>query len=80
MSRIRKIEELSKSELLAIIYHWLPNTYWGVHPCKCVVCGEGPWSDYQTMDSRKGPVEVPIYTFICDECEKANDEDELRNK
>jgi hypothetical protein len=58
MSKIRPIEDLSKEELLSLIYNNMPNTRYKDkdHPCECAACGE---------EEIKGN----ILGFICDECE-----------
>jgi len=61
MSTTRPINDLTKSELLNLIYQNLPSTT--DHPCMCAACGDG--------ENKNG------YSFICDACNKANtDEDE----
>lgn len=58
---MRKISELSREELLSLIYHELPKTYYGDHPCECASCGtssgDGTWLFY-----------------LCDDCERLNDD------
>jgi hypothetical protein len=54
-----KIKDLSKDELLGLIYNHLPNTLIGRHPCCCVVCAK----DYDVDIGKKA------YSYICDGCE-----------
>lgn len=56
---LRNIEDLSKEELLGIIYNYLPNTLIRKHPCYCVCCFYGYIE----------PVEgVQPYGYECDSC------------
>lgn len=48
------IDELSKEELLRLIYQYLPETLTSIHPCYCAVCSKD-FSD-------------EAYAYICDEC------------
>lgn len=65
-----KIDDLSKQELLSLIYHHLPNTIYIDHPCYCAVCSKG------YKESKAGPRTTPRgsiiepLTIICDECEE----------
>ena len=55
-----KIKDLSKEDLLGLIYHKLPTTYTNVHMCFCALCGD----DYDEN------VEYPFepYWYVCDKC------------
>jgi hypothetical protein len=52
---MKPIEELTKSELLSLIYNNLGKTKFFVHPCECASCGQAP-------------VEEGGYYYICDYC------------
>lgn len=58
---MKSIQELSKSELIGLIHHHLPDTPFSDPCCECAVCGE-------TADAQ--------YYYICDDCEKLNDDEE----
>ena len=69
-----EIKDLSKEELLSLIYHNMDDTYRDIHPCYCGSCGKGH-SD-QTIDDmvlitfRDGSTHpVTAYGYLCDECE-----------
>lgn len=64
---IRKIEDLSKDELLGLIYHQMGNTLYGEHPCQCACCGTDPRRGVDMYGKT-----WPVYWFSCDECESAN--------
>jgi hypothetical protein len=57
------IEDLSKDELLGLIYHLVPTTYTGVHPCFCASCGEGYDKDTK--------YETEPYWYICARCDES---------
>lgn len=55
------IEDLSKQELLGLIYHLVPSTHYKDHPCFCACCGD----DY---DKEKEYDPKP-YWYLCDKCQ-----------
>ena len=57
------IEDLTRDEILGMIYHELPNTLTSVHPCFCASCGTG--YDENTI------YEVEPYWYICDQCNES---------
>lgn len=61
-----KISELSKEELLGLIYTRLPNTLYDLHPVYCVVCEKGYVGRKVVVVGR----EVEPYAIICDDCNK----------
>jgi hypothetical protein len=66
---MKNIEELSKSELLDLIYHELPSTFFVDHPCQCALCGT--CNDiYVEHHGRK----TLVYSYICDRCTELNSE------
>lgn len=71
MSKTKQISELTKSELLGLIYHHLPKTYFKVHP---IVCVAGMACDIEgnpdNLVEVKGNLVKP-YGIICDKCEDA---------
>lgn len=71
MKKTKGIEELTKSELLGLIYHHLPKTYFKVHP---IVCVAGMACDIEGSPDNlvevKGNLVKP-YGIICDRCEDA---------
>ena len=73
MSKDRSIDDLSKEELLGLIYHQIPTTLTGINPCRCASCGESPNDDINiTVNRMDGTVDIiaaRVYWFICDQCE-----------
>jgi hypothetical protein len=55
------IEDLSKGELLGLIYHLVPTTLTRRHPCFCACCGDGYNKDKE--------YEAKPYWYLCDNCE-----------
>lgn len=62
---MKPIEELTKSELLSLIYNNMRSTLFIVHPCECCACGTEK-GDVVEIEGRH--VE-PIF-YICDRCEE----------
>jgi len=58
-----KIEDLSKEELLGLIYHLIPTTHTGNHPCICASCSKG---HDENIDDELKP-----YYYVCDDCEES---------
>lgn len=56
-----KLENLSKEELLGLIYHLVPTTYTSNHPCICASCSKGDDEEHEHKDE--------AYFYICDDCE-----------
>lgn len=56
---MKKIKQLTKTELLSIIYNHMPATIYDEHPVDCASCGTGP--------DKIGKVQLIFY--ICDNCE-----------
>lgn len=56
------IEDLSKEELLGLIYHLVPTTHTKTHLCFCACCGE----DY----NKDKKYEVEPYWYLCDKCQE----------
>ena len=65
-----KISELSKDELLGIIYNHLPDTLFDIHPCFCALCGK----DYNGATVIVEGRSVKAISYICDSCEDDNKE------
>jgi hypothetical protein len=67
-----KISELSKSELLGLIYHHLPSTHYGDHPCFCAVCGVGvgkePLTYMKWTPTGRVQTSIKPLDYICDKC------------
>ena len=63
-----KITELSKDELLSLIYNTLTDTYYSVHPCICASCGRGI-ENATAFGVIMGSLVEPLY-YICDQCEE----------
>ena len=60
------IEELSKTELLGIIYNYIPDTLFFKHPCYCVGCGKDYSGDLVDVHFKEGEtrtVEPYIYMW-----------------
>ncbi len=55
-----KISSLSKTELLALIYHYLPHTRYDDHEVACTVCAKD-WAGKPD----------DAFVIICDKCEEA---------
>lgn len=70
---MRRIEELSKEELLSVIHHALPNTVVFDHPCMCAACGDGSINHPVFI----GNLAVMPYGYICDFCEHGLGEDSI---
>ncbi len=70
---MKKIEELSKTELLSLIYHELPDTYFKTHPVQCASCGTIPHDQLQKVEYKTGnktfKLSAPMYSYMCDACE-----------
>ena len=62
---MRKISDLSKSELLNLIYHKLPQTVFNDHPVECACCGKGPENTVELLGETR-----TVYWFICDSCDE----------
>lgn len=60
MSALWRIEELSRSELLSLIYHHLPHTRFKDHEIFCAACARG-------FDGKPDDA----YGIVCDRCEAA---------
>ena len=61
-----KIEDLSKNELLGLIYNHLPRTLYDMHPVFCAACAKG----YEGgLIEICGKIVVP-YDYVCDDCER----------
>ena len=59
---MEEIRNLSKEELLNLIYQKLPDTLTDVHPCYCAACGNGRFQNY-------------AYWYVCDRCSELLRED-----
>lgn len=57
------ISELSRSELMCIIWHHLPDTMWDIHPCRCTVCER---TNDEVLDVKFK--DVAVLEYICDGC------------
>ncbi len=68
---MKKIEELSKTELLSLIYHELPIHKH--HPVQCVACGTVPYEQPQEIEyksqNKTFKITVTMYSYVCDHCE-----------
>ena len=61
-----KISELTKDQLLGLIYHFKPDTLWDVHPCYCAACGKDYIGEKVIVEGR----EATAYPIICNDCEE----------
>jgi len=66
MTKPIRIEDLSRSELLSLIYNNLSRTVHQDHPVYCADCAKGYVGDLVAVYHR---VAVP-YGYVCDECER----------
>lgn len=66
----KKLEELSKEELLSLIKHNLPTTLFDGHPCFCASCGTENDVKPINVESRNGWLVVDPLCYLCDECQK----------
>ena len=57
----KKLSELSKDELLSLIYNQLPKTRFGDHRCECINCSEEILGQEDS------------YWYECDECKELNE-------
>lgn len=60
-----QISELTKNQLLGIIYNCMPNTLYDIHPCYCVMCGKDWVSEWVMVEGRN--------PTICNECDSRED-------
>ena len=87
MKDFKDIKDLSKEELLGIIFNHMQNTTYS-HPCMCVCCGEKSLDDLvdifpfikarhpEAEDDPKFHRLVEPIGYICDLCEARLSEDE----
>jgi len=59
-----QIKDLSKEELLSLIYNSLSNTRFGIHPCFCAACAKGYYKAKEIQDETGI---VPL-GYVCDHC------------
>lgn len=73
----KKIDDLSKDELLTILYHLVPTTLTGEHLCDCFCCYNGVYKDDKSaVLYPNGHIEmVDVYWYECDSCQALNEED-----
>ena len=76
MSKLRPIKDLSKAELLSLIYHNLPRTLYEDHPCECGACGEDPIGITEVVIGLQKRT-VQTHGFVCDECNMADAPDDV---
>lgn len=72
MSKARRIEDLSKGELLGLIYNNVRDGYvvFRDHPCICASCGEQSIDELFYVESHFGRKGYLPLGFICDKCEE----------
>jgi hypothetical protein len=69
---MKRIADLSKSELLGLIYHNVRNgnVVFLRHPCICASCGNNNGHDLVSVE---GTIVSPLY-YVCDRCENEPEE------
>ena len=66
-----QIDELSKDELLGLLYHLLPDTLTSKHPCYCAACGKDFTGETVTVKYPDKDRTVEAYGYICDRCNES---------
>lgn len=65
---MKPIGELTKDELLGLIFHHLPHTTRN-HPCLCVMCSDKSSHDKIDVGTAERPYLVSPYLYMCEKCE-----------